>query len=147
MRILFSCSRDHFDPQARTNLTRGASWIARGIYEACRELGDVTHMDPSEASLVEDQRFDLLIGEGNSFETICRRLRPRRSILFMATTHPENRNRVVKSEAKRTGCASLRDDLGGVGRNPKLRGPHPPRRGRRGAASIDQGRSSTGHAF
>ena len=100
MRILFSYSRDHFDPQARTNLTHGASWIARGIYEACRELGDVTYVDPSEAPLVEDKRFDLLIGPIDGFETICRRLRPRRSILFMATTHPENRNRVVKSEAK-----------------------------------------------
>ena len=100
MRILFSCSRDHFDPQARTNLTCSVSWIARGIYEACRELGDVTYMDPGEASLVEDKRFDLLIGQIDSFETICRRLRPRRSILFMATTHPENRNGVVKPEAR-----------------------------------------------
>lgn len=102
MKILVCYSRPHFDPAGR-KLTYSASFIARAIYEAASEVAEVTYIDPTEAHSVSGQSFDLFIGQISRFSDICKSIRSRCKVLFMATTHPANRNRVLRGEAGRLG--------------------------------------------
>lgn len=103
MKILICYSKSHFDPSTKVCLTHSAAFIAKAIYESCKELGDVTYIDPSEYDSVRGQTFDLFVGQISRFSKIHQSIQVKYSILFMATTHPANRNRVLGEEARRLG--------------------------------------------
>ncbi|MCX6642138.1 MAG: glycosyltransferase [Candidatus Bathyarchaeota archaeon] len=103
MRILISYSKFHYDPPAKIDLTHSASFIIRAIYEACQGLAEVTYIDPAESDSVRGQAFDLFVGQISQFSKISSNIHAKHSVLFMATTHPANRNKVLRAEAKRLG--------------------------------------------
>ncbi len=99
-RALLMYSKKHFDPETRFESSASAGVIAKSLHETLVASGfSVDYLDPSEVDKVESE-YDLFLGHLSNWLVAAKKSGASTKILFMPTTHPANRNRLMKARAR-----------------------------------------------
>lgn len=93
LRALISYSINHFNPADQVHRGYSASVIARSLYETLQKSGyEVDYVDCHQYSSCKGKEYDIFIGVTINWNKIFKLIKTKVSILFVATTHPVNRN-------------------------------------------------------
>jgi GT2 family glycosyltransferase len=94
----------HFDPRIGHETNESASIIAKSLYKSLLSSGyQVDYIGPDEADNFLERDYDLFIGQPANWLKARIRSKSKRAILFMPTTHPLRRNKLIKQAAKKWG--------------------------------------------
>jgi FkbM family methyltransferase len=95
-------SKHHFDPAVGTELTASAGIIAKSLYDTLIRSGyEVTYVDPTEVAHFPTSHYDLFIGQPAGWNELSKKVDGAIKIIFMPTTHPLRRNRLIKAAAEK----------------------------------------------
>src|SRR5262245_44434325 len=101
-RALLCYSRFHFDPRRGTALTTSAGIIARSLFETLERGGyAVDYIDTDDAASVTPKGYDLFVGQPPGWVAAADRAAAAMNVLFMPTTDPRRRNRLLREAARR----------------------------------------------
>lgn len=104
-KALLSFSRAHFDPTGKEQLFYSASVsvIAKSLYDSLTRAGyEVDYIDANE-SPQDPGSYDLFVGQPLRWTELAEQCTKAVRVLFMVTTHPQNRNACMQKARKEWG--------------------------------------------
>ncbi|MHB8710421.1 MAG: FkbM family methyltransferase [Minisyncoccota bacterium] len=99
-KALLVYSKNHFDPSVNRETAASAGIIAKSLYETLFRSGfSVDYLDYSEIGKING-KYDLFIGHLSNWLAASKKSQAKTKILFMPTTHPLNRNKLIRKYSK-----------------------------------------------
>ncbi len=103
-KALLLYSKTHFDPSLNKETTTSVGIMSKSIYNALIKTGfQVDYLDSSEFEKSSGD-YDLFIGHLSNWMEAAKKSNAKVTILFQPTSHPLNRNKKIKSYAKKWGA-------------------------------------------